>query len=57
MNMKSYLNEIFELQLDDGEEIKFSEKEKKEIISSKFVSNGLSKKKKSKRFDNSDGMT
>mmetsp|Transcript_17187 Transcript_17187/g.16412 ORF Transcript_17187/g.16412 Transcript_17187/m.16412 type:complete len:102 (+) Transcript_17187:156-461(+) len=57
MKMKTYLNEMFELKLGENEEFQFSEKQKKEMISQKFVSGAVSKKKKSKKFDNSHGMT
>ena len=57
--MDHYLGKILELGIEEGDEVNLSEKQTKEIISQKLVSqNGKKKKKRGKRGDdNNHGMT
>ena len=56
--MDGYLGKILELGIDEGDEVNLSEKQTKEIISQKLVSQGGKKKKKrGKHEDHNHGMT
>lgn len=56
--MDCYLGKILELGIEEGDEVNLSEKQTKEIISQKLVSQGGKKKKRGKKGDdNNHGMT
>ena len=57
MKMNGYVKDILDLKGEEEEEMKGSEKQRKDLLTSKLVSGGMGRKKKSKKFDNSDGMT
>lgn len=58
LKMDKYLKQILELGLEDGDEFNLSDKQTKEIISQKLVSQGgRNKKDKNKKKDNTNGMT
>lgn len=57
LKMDGYLSKILELGIDEGDEVKLTEKQTKEIISQKLVTQGGKKKKKRGHKDLNNGMT
>ena len=55
--MDCYLAKILELGIDEGDEVKLTEKQTKDMISQKLVNQGGKKKKKRNHKDNGNGMT
>ena len=56
--MESYLAKILELGLEEGDELNLSEKQTKDMISQKLLSNaGKKRKRKNKDEANNHGMT